>query len=76
MPGAQLADLTARAGDRILVALGAALRVVDRPEPFRDLVAFLEDLAVGVKLRLRLETVGPVVEPGRRFGECRSCPLR
>jgi len=65
--GAQFADLAAGAGDRVLMTLGAALRVVDGAEPVGDLVALLERRAIGVELRLCGEPVRQIVEPGRRL---------
>jgi len=66
--GAQLADLASPAGYRALMALGAALRVVDGAEPFVDAVALLERGAERIEVRLIDEPVGEVVESRRRFG--------
>src|SRR5262249_5994770 len=60
--GPQLGDLADSAGDRVLVALGAGLRVVDRPKSLGDVVALLEDTAVSVECGLSGEPVGQVVE--------------
>src|SRR5262249_9521410 len=65
VPGAQLSDLANGAGDRVLMALGAGLRVVDWPKPIGDLVALLESGAVGVELSLSGETIGQVVKASR-----------
>src|ERR1044072_4636016 len=46
MPGAKLVNLADRAGNRVLVALRARLRGVDRPESVLDFVADFEGLAV------------------------------
>ena len=74
VPGPRFEDLTDAAGDAVLVALGAGLRVVDRAEPCGYCVALLEDGLVadecagdGRVCALRLEAVGLVVEGGRRF---------
>src|SRR5262249_13191803 len=67
VPGPQLSDLADRAGDRVLVTLGAGLGVVDRPEPLGDPVALLESGAISVELGLCDETVGQIVETRRGF---------
>jgi hypothetical protein len=63
----QLVDLARRPAHRVLMALGAGLGVVDRPQAVGDRFALLEDAAVEVHLRLRLEAVGQVVEARRRL---------
>jgi hypothetical protein len=79
-----LGDLAGAAGGDVLMAFGAALRVVRRPEAVGDRFDFLEDetvvveRAVGhdvvfiervVRRSLRKEAVGAVVEAGRRLAE-------
>src|SRR6185436_13291967 len=71
MSGAQLVNLADRAGDWILVALGARLRVVDGPEAVLYFVANFECGAIRVVLRLLDEVVSAVVETDRRFGRNR-----
>src|SRR5262249_41714736 len=67
VPGPQLSDLADRAGDRVLMALGAGLRVVYRPKPLGDIITLLKNSFVSVELGLRGETVGQIVETGRGF---------
>src|SRR5262249_55836338 len=62
VPGAQLDDLADRASDRILVALGAGLGVVDRPKPVGDLIALLESGTISVECGLSDEPIGLVIE--------------
>ena len=83
-PGAMLGDLARAAGHDVLVAFGAALRVVRRTEAVRDHFDFLEDEAVVVERAVRhdvvfvervvrrpllQEAVGTVVEAGGRLAE-------
>src|SRR5205085_6148435 len=82
--GAQLRDLADRAGDRILVALAARLRVIDRPQAVIRFLHNAEDELIGLEsARRRLGRrelrdhralwqesfrVGVIVECGRGFG--------
>src|SRR4029450_11902654 len=82
MPGAMFRNLACAAGDHVLVALAAALRVVRGPETVGDLLHFLEDEPIVVERTkrydvvfvqlfevgtLRIESVREVVEADCRF---------
>src|SRR5688572_7249805 len=79
-----LGDLAGAAGHDVLMAFGAALRVVGRPEPVGQHFDFFEDEAVVVERAVRFgvvlververrplsqEAVGAVVEARRRLAE-------
>src|SRR5262249_40323213 len=59
---AELAYLARPAGDRVLVALAAGLRVKDRPQPVRDLLLLAEVVHIRVEVGLRDKAVGLVVK--------------
>src|SRR5206468_10755583 len=61
-------DLTARAGHRVLMTFGAALRVVHGTQTVGNLVALFERRACDVEVGLAEKSVGLVVERRRRLG--------
>ena len=65
--GAQLGDLAAAAGHRILVAEEARRRIEHRPEPVRDDLDVVERFLVFVESRLIGYAVGLVVEGRQRL---------
>ena len=67
MARAQLADLRRSAGDRVLMAFAAALRVVDRPEAVSDGLLLNKRGQLRVEFRLCEEPVGLVVERRARL---------
>src|SRR2546426_11516146 len=67
VPGAKLGDLADAAGQRILMALDTALRVVDRTEPPVDFFALLKGRLRGLELFFGQEPVGRAVEPDWGF---------
>jgi hypothetical protein len=68
MAGAELHHLADAASHRVLVALDAALGVVDGTEPVGDPLALLEGRLRGLERILGQGTVGQPVEARRRFG--------
>ena len=69
MTDAQLRDLTRAPGDRVLVALAARLRVVQRPEPVVDLFHIVERRLIGLVGRVIHHAVALVVESSGRVGK-------
>ena len=84
--GSVLGDLAGAAGDDVLMALAAALGVVDRPQAILDRFEFLEDESIvveraerddaffvdGIVVRpLFIEAICLVVETRRSFVGCR-----
>ena len=67
MPRAELCNLADTSRHGILVAFGARLGVVDRPQAILGRLALLELLLVRVEDSLGGETVGLIVEACRRF---------
>ncbi len=67
MAGAQLRDLAAAAGDRILVALAARLRVVERSESVRDRLDGVEFVEIVLERRRVGEAVALPVEAALRL---------
>jgi hypothetical protein len=76
MPGPEFGDLADASGDRRLMTFGAGLRVVDRSEPFRNVVAFLEVAARDVERGLVDEAIREVAESDGSFGASASNPRR
>jgi hypothetical protein len=73
MTDSQFFDLRRRAGYRILMALTAGLRIVQRSKAIARLLDFLEFHAVAYMRCVIDQAVGLVVEARRRFWElCRA----
>src|SRR5262245_30087025 len=65
--GAQLGYLAGASRHRVLVAAHAARRVIDRSQPIRNCLHFLELLTVLVEGILGLKPVGRIVKSRRRL---------
>ena len=72
MTSAQFIDLAGAAGDGILMALSARLRVIERAEAAGDGLGLLKLGLIRRVSRIVHQTVAFVVEPRRRFGKGRG----
>jgi hypothetical protein len=67
MADAKLGHLAGATGNRILVALAAGLRVVQRSEAVSDLLYFIEHSQIRLMRRGIRDPITAVVKSGRRF---------
>jgi len=67
MTYAQFGDLAGRAGDGILVAFPAGLRVVDRAQAIVDILHFVKSGLIRLMGGIFDQAVGLVIETGGRF---------
>lgn len=64
-PGPQFRYLADAAADRVLMTLGAGLRVINRPEAIGYLILVFKGLPISIESGLVLKIIGHIIEAGR-----------